>query len=38
MFLVTVPAMSNEIGTRIYCIATAMKANTHENPDINWGE
>ncbi len=23
-------------GTRIYCIATAMKANTHEIPNINF--
>jgi hypothetical protein len=27
---------TKEPGTRIYCIATAMKANTHEIPNINF--
>jgi hypothetical protein len=26
---------TKETGIRIYCIATAMKANTHEIPNIN---
>jgi hypothetical protein len=27
---------TKEIGTRIYCITTAIRANTHEIPSINF--